>query len=338
MKGKKMNDRLPLAYSGLLRIATLPADNPTSLGDFQSYLLTPVDHDYSGQFPKKANHIFRKLKLPIRFVMAVGDPKDAPKIYSAFRRDPSYLGGGTDSGFKNVAPAVLDELDPLAREIGSINVVVKVGGRLCGYNTDGSCFVLGLEELLAARRGIVKVQGLKVVIIGAGGAADAIAFALAAKGSKLAILNRTVEKAERLALRIRDAYGKVASGGGEDLLEEKLPWADVVINASTKGAEGPFKDFVAFAPAKEGTLQENLGQSVEMVGSLGPKTIVCDINLRLDESPTLRLAREASLITQDGGPMNFHQAVLALWIILGDLFKKQGVTVDDVARLIREVS
>jgi shikimate dehydrogenase len=333
-----MNNRLPVPYGGLLKIAVLPADNPTSLGNFLSYDLTPVDHDYSGQFPKKANHVFRKLGLPIRLVMVVGDPANAAEIYSAFRRDPAYVGGGTGSGFKNRALAVLDSLDPLAEQIGAVNVVKKIAGRLRGYNTDGSGFVSGLEELLLKQRGLTSVKGLKVLVIGAGGTADAIAFTLASKGARVVILNRTTEKAEKLAERICKVYGDVAFGGGEDLLAEKLPWADVAVNASTKGAEGPFKDFAAFAPAKEGALEENLAQSAEAVCLLDPQAIVCDINLRADESPTLRLAREAGHVTQDGGPMNFHQAVLALWIIHEDLFALKGVTTADVARLIKEVS
>jgi shikimate 5-dehydrogenase len=327
-----------LPYEGLLTPARLPVGNPQSLADFASYDLTPIDHDYAGQFARKANHVFQQLQLPIGFVMMVGDSTNVAEIYQAFRQDPKYLGGGSGSGFKNKAPAVLDELDELAEQIGAINVVAKIEGRLRGYNTDGIGFVRGLEELLAEKRDISSLSGLNILIIGAGGTADAIAFTLASKGAQLTILNRTAEKAEKLAQRICAAYGNIAFGGSEDLLPEKLPAAYVVINASTKSAEGVFKDFIAFAEAKAENLALNISQSVEHAKLLSRDAVVCDINLRADLSPTLRLAEEHGHLTQDGGPMNFYQAVEALWIIHHKTFEENGVTKAQVATLIKEVS
>lgn len=332
-----MNKETPVQYQGLLTVAQLPRNNQEAF-NFDYYDITPIDHDYAGQFQLKANHVFRKLGLPIGFVMMVGNPEKNAEIYEAFRRDLRYLGGGTGSGFKNRAPAVLDELDPLAKLIGAINVVVKVNGRLRGYNTDGLGFVKGLQELLRERRKITTVAGLRILILGAGGTADAIAFSLAAKGATLTILNRTAAKAENLAERICQTYGQVAFGGGEEIMAEHLARQDVIINASTKGAEGSFKDFVALAPAREGQLLENIVESAEMFTLVNPKTIVCDINLRADESPTLLMARKSRLLTQDGAAMNFHQAIEALWLIHEDLFVKNNISKKEVARLIHEVS
>lgn len=331
------NKETPIQYQGLLTVAQLPRNNQEAF-NFNYYDITPIDHDYAGQFQLKANHVFRKLGLPIGFVMMVGNPEKTAEIYEAFRRDPRYLGGGTGSGFKNRAPAVLDKLDPLAKLIGSINVVAKINGRLHGYNTDGIGFARGLEKFLLEKRDNPSIRGLNVLILGAGGTADAIAFTLALKGATLTILNRTAEKAEKLAERICRAYGNVAFGGSEMFISERLPKIDVVINASTKSAEGLFQDFVAFAPAKEGALAENLTQSAEMISLLNPEAIVYDINLRADESPTLRLAREAGHLTQDGSSMNFYQAAEALWIIHGKIFLNEGVTKGDIASLIQEVS
>ncbi|MEI6296555.1 MAG: hypothetical protein WCO84_02795 [bacterium] len=334
-----MNEKeiIKTRYKELLSIAKLPRNNPQFL-DFDYYDVTPVDHDYAGQFQLKANHVFQKLGLPFGFIMMIGDPNRASEIYDLFRQDPKYLGGGTGSGFKNRAPSVLDELDPLAKQIGAINVVVKKDGRLCGYNTDGLGFVRGLEELLKTARGNDSVKGLHVLVLGAGGTADAIGFTLASKGATLTIVNRTSEKASSLAERINSFYGTNYIGGGEELIESALVSADVVINASTKSAEGPLKDFIAFAPAKVGELEENLKRSFDVIKNLRPGTIVCDINLRSDESPTLRIAREAGFLTQNGAPMNFYQAVEALWIIHGELFSSKGLLKEDIASLVKEVS
>lgn len=337
-----MINNIPSRYRGLITIAQLPKNNPQSF-DFDKYDLTPVDHDYYGQFQIKANYVFKQLGLDIGFIMVIGDPNNAGKIYEAFRNDPKYCGGGTGSGFKNRAPQFLDRLDPLAEQIGAINVVAKVGKELVGYNTDGLGFVRGLEELIRNKFGSEslpsgKFSNFHVLILGAGGTADAIAFTLANCGvGRIDILNRTASKAEVLAKRINIAFNRhIASGSGEELITQTVTKADIIINASTKGAEGPFKDFSAFAKAEESKLKENLKQGAEVVKTLKPKVIVCDINLRSDESPTLRLAREAGLIVQDGAPMNFHQAVEALWIIHHEDFKAIGVTKEEMAKLVAE--
>jgi len=326
--------KIPERYQGLLTLAKTAPDNIQSFaGDYD---ITPVDHDYAGQFQKKANHVFKRLGLSLGFALMVGDPTRGEEIYDAFRQDPHYLGGGTGSGFKNKAPQWLDELDPLAKQIGAINVVTKQEGRLRGYNTDGSGFAQGLEDYLSGKFGKQPLVGRQVLIIGAGGTADAIAFTLAGRQVKLTILNRTTEKAEKLAQGVLEAYPGAAFGGSEDLLPKYLPQADVVINASTKGAEGPFEDFVALAPAKPAQLAENLEASRQAVKLLKPEAVVCDINLRASESPTLRLAREYGHPVQDGRPMNFFQAVEALWLIHQNLFKEKGINKEELGRLIKE--
>jgi shikimate dehydrogenase len=335
-----MKIEIPKQYVGLITIAKLPKNNPQNF-DFEHYDLTPVDHDYAGQFQIKANYVFRKLGMNIGFLMVIGDPKNTDKIYEAFRRDPKYSGGGTGSGFKNIAPKFLDKLDPLAEQIGAINVVAKANGQLIGYNTDGIGFVRGLEIFLRETfdpnlLSTNVFSKLNVLILGAGGTADAIAFTLASCGAKLVILNRTEEKAKHLANRVNSSYPNAAIYGGEDLIAVKSVGADVIINASTKGAEGVFKDFSAFAPAVDGKLQDNLEQSSNVIKILPKRTVVCDVNLRSDESPTLRQAREVGLHIQDGRAMNLYQAVEALWIMHHNVFKAIGVTKEEMAKLVAE--
>ena len=89
----------------------------------------------------------------------------------------------------------LDELDPIAQKMGAVNTVVRLSdGRLKGYNTDGAGFVHSLEEVIGKEK-----KDQEVLLIGAGGAARGIAFALQQYGyHKLTITNRTVEKAEEI--------------------------------------------------------------------------------------------------------------------------------------------
>lgn len=125
----------------------------------------------------------------------------------------------------------LDELDPLAGKIGSVNTVVNREGTLTGYNTDAAGF---LEPLLQAG---IDPAGKKMVILGAGGAARAVAFTLAEIGAELTILNRTVEKAGSLAVRLKEKTGKDARS--LELNNENLRYvvasADILVNTTSLG-------------------------------------------------------------------------------------------------------
>lgn len=118
----------------------------------------------------------------------------------------------------------LDALDTAAQQIGAVNVVVNESGRLVGGNTDGLGALRALEE-----RGPVRSK--PVLLLGAGGAARALAFALHAAGARLHILNRTVAHAQDLAA----AVGPDVQVGGYALLPAVLRPETIVINATSVG-------------------------------------------------------------------------------------------------------
>lgn len=318
------------------QLATQPLGNPKSLEGVDAYDLTPIDHEYPGLFAKKANNVFRKLSLPLVFAMVIADPADACAVYEEFKNDPRYKGGGTGSGFKNKAPACLDSIDPLAEKIGAVNVVVKQDGHLRGYNTDGIGFVVGLKEMLKWERSITSLAGMNVLLLGAGGTADAIAFTLAEEKIVLNVVNRTANKAVALATRVSNLQGVQAKGFGESELPSLIGQADIIINASTKSAIGPYSEFAAFAPATAGDLETNLNLSARTIDLARRTAVVCDVNLREDGdiSPTLHLAQQYGLLTQDGQAMNFHQAVEALWLLHRDMFKQKGLDKLTLAKLL----
>ena len=123
---------------------------------------------------------------------------------------------------KTTAIKYIDRIDPLAEEIGAVNTIVNDDGVLTGYNTDGDGALQALEE-------VTTLDGKKAVLIGSGGAASAIALGLKKKGVKLVVLNRTEDKARRLAKKV-NAEG---FGGLERLVE--IPSADILINATSVG-------------------------------------------------------------------------------------------------------
>lgn len=98
---------------------------------------------------------------------------------------------------------VLVDIDPLAKAIGAVNTLVRKDGGYKGYNTD----ILGLKRELEDEG--VSLCGNDCIILGAGGAARAIAFLCAQSGAnKVYMLNRTIEKAENIAEAVNDYFNK----------------------------------------------------------------------------------------------------------------------------------
>jgi 3-dehydroquinate dehydratase/shikimate dehydrogenase len=134
-----------------------------------------------------------------------------PAVLKRCRQLP-FDGFSITMPLKTVILPLLDEIDDAARPIGAINSIVRHGERYCGFNTDG----LGAIEALLEH---TPLAGKTVVILGAGGAARAIAHALVRVGANVIVLNRTVAHAVEIATAIGciglglDAIGSLAAHG-----------------------------------------------------------------------------------------------------------------------------
>ena len=107
--------------------------------------------------------------------------------------------------YKSEVMASLREVDELARDIGAVNTLVKTEGGYKGYNTD-------MEGLYRAMSGEgIRIEGEQIVLLGAGGAARAVAYLCAVKGAdKVYLMNRTLGKAQSVAREVNDATGRQA--------------------------------------------------------------------------------------------------------------------------------
>jgi shikimate dehydrogenase len=125
----------------------------------------------------------------------------------------------------------LDHVDEGARLIGAVNTVVNEGGILTGYNTDGIGYVRSLKE-----EAMPDLRGKRIAIVGAGGAARGVLYALLKEGpEEVAVLNRTEERARELAEAFA-AHGQVRAlpqCGAE--AELALRSADLVVNTTSIG-------------------------------------------------------------------------------------------------------
>lgn len=118
----------------------------------------------------------------------------------------NLLGCNVTVPYKSQVIPYLKEIDPLAERIGAVNTLVRVEGGFKGYNTD----MPGLARAMEADG--VKIAGEKVLILGAGGVARAVAFMLADAASEILIMNRTVEKARKIADEVNACAGRELAG------------------------------------------------------------------------------------------------------------------------------
>ena len=200
-------------------------------------------------------------------------------------RERDCLGANVTIPHKQAVLPLLDEVAPLAAEIGAVNTIVNEGGRLAGHNTDGGGFVAALDEAGFA------AAGKRFLLVGAGGAARGIAFALHHAGAEsIAISNRTPERAAALA---------DAAGAHPAPFDAPPAPYDCVVNCTSAGMH---------ASGAETVLPVDPAAS-------DPGALIVDIVYAPEETPLLRAARGAGRPVLGGLPMLIHQGALAfeLW-------------------------
>lgn len=253
----------------------------------------PVKHSRS---PEMQNAGFAALGLADRYGKVAVAAAELPAFAAWARR---HLAGFniTVPHKENIIP-LLDEIDQVARLAGSVNTVKIDGGRLAGCSTDG----YGVEMAVGEAFGL-KLAGLAVLFIGAGGAARAVAFHLAASGARsLTFANRTLSRAVELGDRIRTAYPGVATAAvkPDDAigLRRLLLDADLVIQAGSLGLKAddppPF--------------------DLELLAA-NPR--LCCFESIYRRTPFLVRAAEFGMRTADGRGMLLHQGVKSFEIWTG---------------------
>ena len=264
----------------------LPVDTLTRLVWLLGH---PVAHSLS---PRMHNAAFQHQGLNLAYV-AFDVPPECLAAAIAALRVLGVLGANLTLPHKETALEFLDDIEPLAAKIGAVNTIVNTDGCLRGYNTDVSGFQMALRSVLP--RG---AEGLRCLVLGAGGAARAVIAALADDRAACAWLaNRTRQRAvvlcdsaahwgstECRALGLHEVGGVAAD-------------ADVIVNATSLGLGDAVKDF----PFDVDTLHS--GQVVmDLVYATGPTAL-------------LRAARQRGAVAIDGREMLVHQAACSyqLW-------------------------
>ena len=181
----------------------------------------PVGHSLS---PRMHEAAYETLGMDARYVTFEPAPDDVGRAIEGAEA-LGIAGLNVTIPFKE---AVLDHVEPdeTAARIGAVNTIDFSGERPTGHNTDAA----GVRRSFAHHD--VELADRTAVVVGAGGAGRAAAFALADADVTVRIANRTAERAEKLATEVPQA-----SGHGLDALGELVPEADVLVNATSVGME-----------------------------------------------------------------------------------------------------
>ncbi|MBI2674751.1 MAG: hypothetical protein HYX22_03395 [Candidatus Yanofskybacteria bacterium] len=335
-----LNEAGDLIRTRTLAYAREPKSNLENL-DFPAYTIPLIEHDYPAKTPVMWNAAYQEFGIDAGNIMLVGDPKQCGHILDVLRKDTKYKGGGAGTGFKDEVIPFLDEVEPLAKEIGAVNFIMKTSeGKSKGFNTDGLGYAQSLEEAFKKRN--EKLVGKKVVVLGAGGAGNAIAFALAEKGMQVSILNRTKDKAVNLAERINKYFGEQrAYGGGRDEIKGKIFDADVII-AVIDDPKSPLESYAAFSditlPPTEENIKKNIDEAASILKELPRGVIISDIMIRKNPTATLREARNAGFEILDGIPMVINQGVEAFWLLYGKELQARNITKEQVAEVMKRAA
>lgn len=228
------------------------------------------------------NAVFKHLKLEFSYV-AFGIDDVAGAV--AAMRSLGIRGYGVTMPHKVTIMEYLDQIDPVAQEVGAVNTVVNEAGVLTGYNLDWLGAVLALEE-----QGI-NLADKRAFVIGAGGAARAVAFGLKKRGAQVSIFNRTVDRARDLATELG-----VTFGGDLNALS-----SDYELLVHTTSAGYVSQPGVCVVP-------ENI---------LLPEKIIMDVVAEPLETPLLTLARAKSCTVIPGYRMRLHQAAAQFELYTG---------------------
>ena len=275
----------------------------------------PVKHSISPFFQQAALDYY---ELDICYEAWETLPGELEETVSRLRH-PQNLGANVTVPYKESVLPLLDEIDEVASLIGAVNTIVKRDDRLAGFNTDAHGFIQALRE-----QGNFEPESKQAIILGAGGAARAISFALMQeKAGSLTILNRTLERAEALADSLRSCQ---ASTGLETKIVV-LPWSTVnmpgtfehchlIVNCTTIGMK--------HSPEE--------GKSPLSLETIPSTALVYDLIYNPSPTPLLQLAQRAGANILGGLPMLVYQGVASF-----ELWTQRKAPVDIMLKKAEEV-
>jgi len=335
--------------------------------DFVAGVLGDRPSQYS-KSPPLWNAVFRDLGMNALYLPFDVEDARVGDFLRALKDCERLIGVNVTVPHKLRVMEYLDELDPGAARVQAVNTIVRTDdGRLIGYNTDGAGFIesILIRQPDRSESFVLSLNGVTVLVLGAGGSARAVAFHAAdrAGGGRIVVCNRTPEHAASLAAEIKK-IGSDALAIGEDELAAYAPHAGLIVNCTTKGQGGlrklpdgrvlslepysclapahpvPFTDPAAAEAAAKAAqdIQANNQASLSLAQSIPPQTRFYDLIYHPEETVFLRHGRLTGHPTMNGKSMIINQAVIAFCdrICAAEL-QRRGLAGRELRRRILEV-
>jgi shikimate dehydrogenase len=211
-----------------------------------------------------------------------------------------FVGANVTVPHKRAALELADQASQTARAIGAANTLSFAGGRIAAENTDATGFLGALPADPAGKRALV---------LGAGGSARAVVWALVTGGTEVEIWNRSPERAERLAAELGGSVAKPVAGGeggGADRPALAVEPFDLIVNATTVGMGGSSGG----APGLKSLPLD--------ADSMGERHLLVDLAYGPDETELSRAARAAGATVVDGLEVLVCQGAASLRIWTGE--------------------
>jgi len=268
-------------------------DPPIRLGVFGD----PVAHSLS---PQMQNAALKTCKIDMQYARFQISPEELQSGLDLIR-ELKFIGLNLTTPHKIAASKLMHEIDDNARRVGAINTIKVDNGKLRGYNTDGKGFVRAIRQEFA-----VDLRDLRVMILGGGGAARAIALQCARENcERLVITNRTFATAQKLADELREYFTGPRVLGPVPRLQA-IPWEEAAIRFQ-----------IAHLDLIVNTTPLGLNRSDPSpipARLLAPHLMVYDTVYRESRASFVSAAIEAGARAADGLAMLLYQGALAFEI------------------------
>jgi 3-dehydroquinate dehydratase/shikimate dehydrogenase len=281
--GKKFGSKLIyVSTSDMIKTAS----GQLNLNEIQEYNIDEMNKDTKilgviGEHAENSkskfmhNHNFKRLDLDMVYVPFKTRPEELMTFMKNFRIF-GFLGGAVTVPHKEKIIGFIDDADETARKIGAVNTLFLRKGKIIGTNTDFFGAIEALKEKTV-------IKGKKVLLLGSGGAARAIAYGLLKEKADVTIANRTIEKAKQLADEFNAHIVSI------DAAKENLQGFDIIINSTNVGMN----------PHPDQCILEDLPK----------RKLVMDIVYSPIQTKLIKLAKKRRCEVITGERMLIHQAI-----------------------------
>lgn len=250
----------------------------------------PISHSLS---PVLQNFLIRRFALAFTYEALQVRAAELPAMMQRLR-EGGFRGINVTIPHKQTVLPFLDEVDATAASVGAVNTIMADNGKLTGYNTD----TLGFQRNLEAAT--ISVEGKTALVLGAGGGARAVVFAMLEAGARKIFLSN------RKAARAQELIAAFAAYAGAGQLQN-VPWSnrsswmaatapDIIVNATSLGMHPQIHE----SPLPGEVFVSNM--------------VAVDLVYNPMQTAFLRAARAAGAIAVNGLGMLIHQGVAALEI------------------------